>query len=117
MINLKQYGYIEAETPPIGLIPERVMELQQEQYTVITEQGEVTAVQCRFNDCRHQTEPGYAVLTALVDGSLAPEHWERLLVQKRENKSLDDSGYLMDKTVWQMSIAIRHKGKKGGYKK
>lgn len=44
MIDLKQYGYIEDETPPIGLIPGRVMELQREQYTVITEQGEVTAV-------------------------------------------------------------------------
>lgn len=44
MIDLKQYGYIEAETPPVGLIPGRVTELQREQYTVITEQGEVTAV-------------------------------------------------------------------------
>lgn len=44
MINLKQYGYIETEKPPTGLLPGRVMELQREQYTVITEHGEVTAV-------------------------------------------------------------------------
>ncbi|MGE7694564.1 ribosome small subunit-dependent GTPase A [Lysinibacillus sp. NPDC094177] len=74
--------------------------------------------QCRFNDCRHQTEPGCAVLAALADRSLAPEHWERYLVQKRENKFVDDkSRYLMDKRARQKSIAMRHKGNKGGYKK
>jgi ribosome biogenesis GTPase / thiamine phosphate phosphatase len=74
--------------------------------------------QCRFNDCRHQTEPGCAVLAALADGALAPEHWERYLVQKRENKFVDEkSGYLMDTRAWQKSIAMRHKAKKGGYKK
>ena len=44
MIDLKQYGYIETEPPPEGLISGRVTELQREQYTVITEYGEVTAV-------------------------------------------------------------------------
>ncbi|AOZ94516.1 GTPase EngC [Paenibacillus crassostreae] len=74
--------------------------------------------QCRFNDCRHQTEPGCAVLAALADGSLVPEHWERYLVQKRENKFVNDkSGYLIDKRAWQKSIAMQHKGEKGGYKK
>lgn len=74
--------------------------------------------QCRFNDCRHLTEPGCAVLASLANGSLAPEHWESYLVQKRENKFVDDkSGYLMDKRARQKSIAMRHKDKKGGYKK
>jgi len=74
--------------------------------------------QCRFNDCRHQSEPGCAVLTALSDGSLALEHWERYLVQKRENKFVDDkSRYLMNKRALQKSIAMRHKGKKGGNKR
>ena len=45
--------------------------------------------QCRFNDCRHQTEPGCAVLAALADGSLAQSTWERYLVQKRENKFVE----------------------------
>ncbi len=44
MIDLTKYGYIETETPPIGLIPGRITELQREQYTVITEYGEVSAV-------------------------------------------------------------------------
>ncbi|MCR8842556.1 ribosome small subunit-dependent GTPase A [Paenibacillus sp. SC116] len=74
--------------------------------------------QCRFNNCRHQTEPGCAVLAALTNGSLAPEHWERYLVQKRENKFVDDkSRYLIDKRAWKKSITMQHKSKKGGYKK
>ncbi|OXS75031.1 ribosome small subunit-dependent GTPase A [Lysinibacillus sp. KCTC 33748] len=74
--------------------------------------------QCRFNDCRHQTEPGCAVLAALADGSLATEQWERYLVQMRENRFVDDkSRYLIEKRAWQKSIAMRQKGKKGGYKK
>lgn len=43
MIHLKQYGYIETQSPPDGLIPGRVTELRREQYTVVTERGEVTA--------------------------------------------------------------------------
>jgi ribosome biogenesis GTPase len=30
---------------------------------------------CRFRDCRHETEPGCAVLEALADGSLSAERW------------------------------------------
>lgn len=66
--------------------------------------------QCRFNNCRHQTEPGCAVLAALADGSLQREHWDRYLSQKRENKFADDkSGYLVDKRAWDKSLAIRIK--------
>ncbi|MDI2588686.1 ribosome small subunit-dependent GTPase A [Psychrobacillus sp. NEAU-3TGS] len=73
---------------------------------------------CRFNDCRHLSEPGCAVLAALADGSLVSERWERYLVQKWENKFVDDrSGYLLNKQAKRKSIAMRHKGKKGGKKK
>lgn len=44
MIDLKQYGYIETEIPSHNLIPGRVTELRREQYTVITEHGDMTAV-------------------------------------------------------------------------
>ena len=76
-------------------------------------------VKCRFNNCRHQTEPGCAVLAALADGSLPREHWECYLSQKRENKFVDDkSGYLVDKRAWSKSIAKRNKQakKNGGFK-
>ena len=39
------------------------------------------AAECRFDDCRHQTEPGCAVLAALEDGRLPAERfsaWEKL---------------------------------------
>jgi len=31
--------------------------------------------QCRFSDCRHESEPGCAVQAALADGRLSPERW------------------------------------------
>lgn len=76
--------------------------------------------QCRFSDCRHQTEPGCAVLAALADGSLPQEHWERYLAQKREDRFVDDkAGYLIDKRAWHKSLAMRSKQSKknGGCKK
>jgi len=44
MIDLIQYGYAGTEPPEKGLITGRVTELRREQYAVITEHGEVTAV-------------------------------------------------------------------------
>jgi ribosome biogenesis GTPase len=37
----------------------------------------VLAAQCRFADCRHESEPDCAVRAALEDGSLARDRWER----------------------------------------
>ena len=46
--------------------------------------------QCKFNDCRHQSEPGCAVKTAIADGILTRERWERYNQQKSENKFTED---------------------------
>lgn len=76
--------------------------------------------QCRFSDCKHRTEPGCAVLTALADGSLLNERWEQYLVQKRENKFVDDkSSYLLDKRARNKSISMwsKQSKKNGGIKK
>ena len=76
--------------------------------------------QCRYNDCRHKTEPGCAVLAALAGGALTNEQWERYLAQKRESKFVDDkTGYLTDKRARNKSIAMWSKQKKktGGFKK
>lgn len=35
------------------------------------------AGQCRFNDCRHQDEPGCAVLAAVEKGAIDPQRYER----------------------------------------
>jgi ribosome biogenesis GTPase len=37
---------------------------------------ESLAAECRFNDCRHRSEPGCAIRAALHDGSLAPERFD-----------------------------------------
>ena len=37
---------------------------------------EELAAGCRFGDCRHETEPGCAVLAALDDGTLDPDRFE-----------------------------------------
>jgi len=42
---------------------------------------EALAAECRFDDCRHRTEPGCAVLAALEDGSLPADRfaaWSKL---------------------------------------
>jgi len=63
--------------------------------------------QCRFTDCRHETEPGCAVLAALEDGSLLPERWERYHAQVREIKFTEDkAAYFQSKKTWQKSLAI-----------
>ncbi len=39
---------------------------------------------CRFGNCSHSTEPGCAVLAALVDGSMSDERWQAYLKLQRE---------------------------------
>jgi len=46
-------------------------------------------VNCRFSNCRHETEPGCAVRAAISDGTLKQEQWSRYLAQKRESKFID----------------------------
>jgi len=67
-------------------------------------------VNCRFSDCRHQTEPGCAVLAAISDGTLEEGQWERYVAQKRENRFTEDRGaYMRDKKSFQKSIALHTK--------
>ena len=42
------------------------------------------AAGCRFNDCRHEGEPGCAVRAALGDGTLSEERWENYRKLQRE---------------------------------
>ena len=74
--------------------------------------------QCRFSDCRHQTEPGCAVLAALSGGSLSPQQWENYRAQKRETAFVEEkSAYRRDKRGVQKSIALFSKqNKKSGRK-
>jgi ribosome biogenesis GTPase len=45
---------------------------------------------CRFRDCRHESEPGCAVQSALADGRLASERWQSYLGLERELAELDE---------------------------
>jgi ribosome biogenesis GTPase / thiamine phosphate phosphatase len=46
--------------------------------------------ECRFTDCRHETEPGCAIKKAIADGRLAQERWERYRELRRELAELDE---------------------------
>jgi len=74
-------------------------------------------LQCRFTDCRHQAEPGCAVIAALENGSLPLERWQQYAVQQNENRFVQDkSTYLIDKRARNKSSAMSKKqAKKGGW--
>jgi ribosome biogenesis GTPase / thiamine phosphate phosphatase len=48
------------------------------------------AANCRFSDCRHESEPGCAVRAALADGTLARDRWERYRALEAELDALAD---------------------------
>lgn len=45
---------------------------------------------CRFSDCRHETEPGCAIRSAIQSGALSEERWQSYSRLKREAKYSDD---------------------------
>lgn len=66
--------------------------------------------QCRFSDCKHQTEPGCAIRAAISSGELPQDRWESYLQLKREAKFSDDkAGYLHDKQKRYKDIAKSQK--------
>lgn len=61
---------------------------------------------CKFNDCRHQSEPDCAVKEALRNGELSPERWESYLKLHAEAKYTNDkTAYLREKEVWLKDIS------------
>jgi ribosome biogenesis GTPase len=46
------------------------------------------ASECRFSDCRHDTEPGCAVRAALEEGRLSTDRWARYRALEAELESL-----------------------------
>ena len=56
----------------------------------VFEDIEVLSVQCRFGDCRHQTEPGCAVRAAVEEGRLDPARlarWRKLQAEDAFNSA------------------------------
>ncbi len=69
--------------------------------------------QCRFADCRHETEPGCRVKEALATGELSEERWESYLKLKKEALYTDDKeAFLRRKQQWHKSIAMEARKKK-----
>lgn len=60
---------------------------------------------CRFNDCRHEREPGCAVNAALEDGTLDEGRWHSYLKLQRELAYLDrrhnTQAMLAEKAIWK----------------
>jgi ribosome biogenesis GTPase len=62
--------------------------------------------QCKFSDCRHQSEPGCAVKAAILRGELSRERWESYMKLKSEARYSDDKGaYMRQKQQWGKDIA------------
>ncbi len=54
---------------------------------------------CRFSDCKHQTEPGCAILAAIASGELSEERWAHYSKLKNEAAFTDDkASYIRQKT-------------------
>lgn len=54
--------------------------------------------QCRFSDCRHETEPGCAVRAAIARGELSQRRWDSYRKLQREaGRSADQAEYLRQK--------------------
>lgn len=59
--------------------------------------------QCRFSDCRHQTEPGCAVKAAIERGELSRERYELYKSLGAENKN----NYALKKEIAKWSKAYK----------
>lgn len=78
----------------------------------VFEEVEQIALQCRFTDCSHVTEPGCAIKSALVDGTLDPARFESYRKLQRELRAVaarsDARIRAEDRRKWkQISMAAR----------
>lgn len=65
---------------------------------------------CKFNDCRHQGEPGCAVAAAIRRGDLSQDRWESYQKLHAETRfQSDKAGYLREKKDRFKRIAVYQK--------
>ncbi|MBG9980389.1 ribosome small subunit-dependent GTPase A [Facklamia sp. DSM 111018] len=62
---------------------------------VLFEEIENLSLRCKFNDCKHQSEPGCAIKNAIKDGDLEETLFERYLLQTKKRKAYEQ--YLEEK--------------------
>lgn len=54
---------------------------------------------CKFNNCRHQTEPGCKIIEALASGELDPKRYDSYLKQLKEINNLTNKRKIYDHTL------------------
>jgi ribosome biogenesis GTPase len=78
------------------------------------EEIRVLAARCRFTDCRHDAEPGCAVLAALEEGSLEPDRLESYRKLLREvafmERRRDGRAAREEKLRWKKITAAHKRG-------
>ena len=68
---------------------------------------------CRFSDCRHQTEPGCAVHAAIADGEITAEHWQNYQKLKKESAYAERKAeFIRIKSARNKMIAMENRRKK-----
>jgi len=73
---------------------------------------------CRFSDCRHQTEPGCAVQAALESGELPSSRWEQYQKQQNENRYAEDkTAFMRERTTMWKSMTKTYRSDKKTAKK
>lgn len=65
--------------------------------------------QCRFNDCRHEDEPGCAIRLAIENGELTEARWEAWLMMREELRFLGDRRMERQKNEERMERLSRYK--------
>lgn len=108
LITLPQGGMI-IDTP--GLREAQLWE-GEDALANVFEDIEELALQCRFNDCRHETEPGCAIKDSLADGSLDAGRFQSYRKLQRELRAIarkNDARLRADeRRQWkQISVANR----------
>ena len=65
---------------------------------------------CRFSDCKHESEPGCAVKSALASGELDASRWESY--RKLKEEAVDKTELLRRKQEWAKGVAKFSKQRK-----
>ena len=73
---------------------------------------------CKFSDCKHQSEPGCAIKAAIASGELTEARWNSYCNLKKEAKYSDDkNAFLRDKAKRGKEISMYSKKMKSERKK
>jgi ribosome biogenesis GTPase len=75
------------------------------------------AAECRFRDCRHEEEPGCAVISAIANGRLDPDRFRNHVSLRREAEAMerrrDAAARRAEKARWKSITKSMRNFKKG----